>query len=92
LGGDGVTDSNSSAIILVVCEERTSKSAETKHGQSSALFLIKGYVQPTRADRDAVDRDKINQEKSIMLILSSQPSALQEKGGLRQGTLTTDPL
>jgi hypothetical protein len=26
-----------------------------------------------------------------MLILSSQPSALQEKGGLRQGTLTTDP-
>jgi hypothetical protein len=25
---------------LVVCEERTSKSAETKHGQSSALFLI----------------------------------------------------
>jgi hypothetical protein len=25
---------------LVECEERTSKSAETKHGQSSALFLI----------------------------------------------------
>jgi hypothetical protein len=24
---------------LFVCEERTSESAETKHGQSSALFL-----------------------------------------------------
>lgn len=30
---------------LVLCEERTSKSAETKHGQSSALFLILKYSQ-----------------------------------------------